>query len=97
MRFVRVKGILKLFGCWLCVITLAGCSLVDLKSRMQFSVKWVSADGKTQEQLYEDQKECTHEAMLMSAPPFPGEMAGGGGGDMQVFDNCMRSKGWKKE
>jgi hypothetical protein len=75
---------------------LSGCSLLDLKSKMEFSVKWVSTEGKTSEQLNEDQKECTHEAMLMSAPKFPGEL-GGGGGDMQVFDKCMRSKGWVKE
>ena len=96
MRFERRRQILKLIACVFCVAALAGCSLVDWRSKLEFSVRWVSPDGKTQEQLEEDQKACTHEAMLMSAPPFPGEL-GGGGGDMSVFDSCMRSKGWVKE
>lgn len=100
MSFERGKGFLKLFACGLCAIILTGCSMADLqsefRSRMELSVNWVSPEGKTKEQLSEDQKQCTHEAMLASAPPFPGEL-GRGGGDMQVYDRCMRSKGWVKE
>ena len=100
MSFERGKAFLKFFACGLCLATLAGCTMADVQSefqsRMQFSVNWVSPDGKTKEQLNEDQKQCTHEAMLASAPPFPGEL-GSSGGDIRVFDNCMRSKGWVKE
>jgi hypothetical protein len=96
MRFMKEKAVLRFFAGVLCVVGLAGCSTADLRSKMEFSVNWVSPEGKSKSQLSEDQKACTHEAMMMSAPPFPGEM-GRGGGDMKVFDNCMRSKGWVKE
>lgn len=97
MRSEKRKLLLKVFAGAVCVTAIAGCSLVDFPPKLEFSSTWVSTEGKTKQQLEEDQKECTREAMLASTPAFPGEMGGGGGGDMKVFDRCMRSKGWVKE
>ncbi len=97
MRSGKGKLLLKVVAGAVCVTAIAGCSLVDFPRKLEFSVTWVSTEGKTKEQLDEDQRACTREAMLANTPAFPGEMGGGGGGDMKVFDRCMRSKGWVKE
>ncbi len=98
MKSKRMGMVPKVFFLVFVFTLLAGCSAVDFPPKMEFSSTWVSKDGtKSRDQLYEDQKECTHEAMLVSSPPFPGEMRAAGAGDMKVFDRCMRAKGWVKE
>jgi len=93
--------ILRLFFAAFALSLLAGCSLFDNPSRFDLNAKWVSKDGKTQEQLYSDQAECKRDTMMMSPPGFSGPGGGGGGGwgmsEMKAFDGCMQAKGWKKE
>lgn len=86
---------LKLFVFALIVSVLTGCSMIDFPPKMEFKSTWVSKEGKTPEQLAEDRKECSRDAMMASSPAFFGE--GRSGGDMKVFDSCMRAKGWVKE
>jgi hypothetical protein len=97
---MRVKRKIAILGAFLfatCLTMVAGCSQFRLPSKTDFSSNWVSKEGKSKDQLYEDQKECTRDAKSVSSPAFPGEMGGGGGGDMKAFDRCMRAKGWTKE
>ncbi|MCE5333377.1 MAG: hypothetical protein LLG06_02185 [Desulfobacteraceae bacterium] len=96
MSFEGGKVILRLFICTVCAISLFGCSTFELPKKEDFSSTWVSKSGKTRDDLMQDQKECRHEASLVTPPAFPGEM-GGSGADMKVFNACMRSKGWVKE
>lgn len=80
----------------LCAVS-AGCAEFDIFPKMELGTTWVSREGKTRAQLYKDQQACNHEVMMMRTPPFPGQMSGGGGEEIRVFDSCMRSKGWVKE
>ncbi len=96
MESVMGKVSLKMVFCALFALVLSGCSMFELPSKSDFSTTWVSREGKTREQLAVDQKECSRDAMLASPPAFFGE-GHGGGGDMKVFNSCMRAKGWVKE
>jgi len=96
MRFgIRL---LRLSCLALCFAVLGGCMEGSLSlPKMDFSVTWTSKDGKPKEQLEADMKECARDARAASPPAFFGEVSRGGGGDMKVFDACMRAKGWEKE
>jgi hypothetical protein len=99
MRFRASDVVLKLLFFAFCFTMLAGCGMIEFPSKIEFGSNWVSPEGKSKEQLIEDQRECKRDMMLMS-PQFPGSGMGGGGYDMsdiKAFNNCMRSKGWVKE
>ncbi|MEN6440802.1 MAG: hypothetical protein ABFD97_19700 [Syntrophobacter sp.] len=90
--------LLKLLCLVVCLAVLGGCVDGSLSlPKMDFSNTWVSKDGKPKEQLSEDMRECSRDARMASPPAFSGEVSHGGGGDMKVFDSCMRAKGWIKE
>ncbi len=92
--------VLKLVFLALCSFMLAGCGVFEFGPRMEFGSNWVSKDGKSGEQLMEDQRDCKREVSLMN-PQFVGQSGMGGGGwdmnDVRAYDNCMRSRGWVKE
>lgn len=97
-----VKGLLmgfkiKLFGglALLCAVS-AGCAELDVFPKIEFGSTWVSKEGKSQADLYKDQRECNHEVMMLRTPAFPGQMSGGAE-ELRVFEGCMRSRGWVKE
>ncbi len=91
----RGKAVLKMVSCVLFASILSGCSAFEFPPKLEFSSTWVSKEGKTKEQLAEDQKACSRDAMIASPPAFFGE--GHSSGDMKVFNSCMRAKGWVKE
>jgi len=89
--------ILKLFFLAVGVIMLAGCAM-QLPHVPELGYNWVSIEGKSQEQLYQDQTECRQEVRLLQSPEFSGPGGVGWGmSEMRAFDDCMRSKGWVKK
>lgn len=87
---------MKLFFLAVGVIMLAGCAM-QLPHMPELGYNWVSMEGKSQEQLYQDQNACMREVKLLQAPEFSGPGgAGWGMSEMRAFDDCMRSKGWVK-
>lgn len=86
---------MKLFFLAVGVIILAGCA-VQLPHLPELGFNWVSTEGKSQEQLYQDEAECRRDVKLQS-PEFSGPGGGWGMSEMRAFDDCMRSKGWVKK
>jgi hypothetical protein len=87
---------LKLFFWAVGVIMLAGCAM-QLPHVPELGFNWISTEGKSQEQLYQDQTGCRREVRLLQS-----EFSGPGGigwgmSEMRAFDDCMRSKGWVKK
>lgn len=91
------KTILMVSSCAAGAIMLAGCGM-ELPHMPEPGYNWVSEEGKSQEQLYEDQAECRRDVTLRypSDSSGPGDLAWGLG-DARAFDACMRSKGWSKQ
>ncbi len=79
------------------VIMLTGCAM-QLPHVPELGYHWISMEGKSQEQLYQDQTACMREVRFLQAPEFtgPGDV-GWSMSEMRVFDDCMRSKGWSKK
>ena len=79
------------------VMMLAGCS-IQLPHVPELGFNWVSLEGKSQEQLYEDQAACRRDVQTFQSPEFSGPGGVGWGmSEMRAFDDCMRSKGWVKK
>jgi hypothetical protein len=94
---IQTKGvILKLFFLAVGVIMLAGCAM-QLPHVPELGYNWVSMEGKSQEQLYQDQTGCSREVRLLQSPEFTGPGGGWGMSEMRAFDDCMRAKGWVKK
>jgi hypothetical protein len=90
--------ILKASFCALGAFMLAGCGSMQLPHIPELGFDWVSAEGKSQEQLYHDQVECRRQVMLQSPPDSSGPGDRGlGMTDTRLFDDCMRSRGWSKQ
>ena len=88
---------MKLFLLTVGVIMLAGCSM-QLPHIPELGFNWVSPEGKSQEQLIEDQTACRREVRTFQSPEFSGPGGVGWGmSEMRAFDDCMRSKGWVKK
>jgi hypothetical protein len=88
---------LKLFFLAVGVIMLAGCAM-QLPHMPELGYNWVSMEGKSQEQLNQDQTACMREVRLIQSPEFTGPGAAGWGmSEIRAFDDCMRSKGWVKK
>ncbi len=88
---------LKLCFTAVCSIMIAGCSM-QLPHVPELGYNWVSMEGKSPEQLYQDQTSCTREVKLLQPPEFSGPGGVGWGmSEMRAFDDCMRSNGWVKK
>jgi hypothetical protein len=99
MRSMVKVLVLRLCFLLCCSVMLCGCGMFEFNPRMDLGSNWVSKDGKSGEQLQEDQRECKREVMIMN-PQFSGQGGMGGGWDMndvKAFNNCMRARGWTKE
>jgi len=88
--------ILKLFLLAVGVVMLAGCA-IQLPHVPDLGFNWVSMEGKSQEQLDQDQTACMREVSLKSREFTGPGGVGWGMGEMRAFDDCMRSKGWAKK
>ena len=97
---VSTRLVARLFFIAVFSILFAGCETLQMPS-MDVGSKWVSKDGKSQEQLDADQAECRRDIMVSRPPSVAGPGGMGGSGwdmsDLKQFDACMRAKGWKKE
>ena len=95
---IQTKGvILKLFFLAVCAAMLAGCAM-QLPHVPELGYNWVSMEGKSQEQLDQDQTACMREVKLFQSLEFSGPGGVGWGmSEMRAFDDCMRSKGWVKK
>jgi hypothetical protein len=90
-------SVLKMLFCAAGGLMLAGCG-IQWPHVPEFGFNWVSAEGKSQEQLYQDQTDCRRDVALMYPPDSSGPGDHGmGASNMKAFDDCMRAKGWKKQ
>ncbi|MGA2403951.1 MAG: hypothetical protein ABSG91_19965 [Syntrophobacteraceae bacterium] len=95
---LRTRGeVLKVLLFAAGVIMLAGCGM-QWPHAPEFGFNWVSREGKSQEQLYEDQTSCRRYVRMLQGPDFSGPGGSGWGmSEMKAFDDCLRSKGWEKK
>jgi hypothetical protein len=88
---------LKLLLLGVGAVMLAGCSM-QLPHLPEMGFNWVSTEGKSQDQLYQDQIECRREVSLIQSPdPANPGAAVWGMSQMKAFDDCMRTRGWEKK
>jgi hypothetical protein len=88
---------LKLLLLALGAVLLAGCA-TELPHLPEMGFNWVSRDGRSQDQLYQDQMDCRREVSVgqIANPTSQGGTVWGMN-EMKAFNDCMRSKGWVKE
>lgn len=103
MRFEKTGRVLKLFLILICLSVLACCALEDFVPKWDYGSSWVSKEGKSRDELYQDQLECRRNVTMTHPADVQGPGSGGtyGSGwdlsDIKEFDSCMRSRGWIKE
>ncbi len=106
MKNSLIRKAARLVAAGLLLFPLVGCSLREYGLSWEPEEDtWVSEEGKSLDQLQEDRADCRRDAMMNTAPR---QIGGGPGGDMmdqpeynkvvrQVFQDCLRAKGWVRK